>query len=110
MRYLAAVLTISWFRDPHYSTIMVNIIGSLLIGYALHLVPHAGSNNEFIRLALITGVLGGFTTFSAFSMETLSLMHAGEIGKAILNISITLIGTLMAVWAGHEIGRAIHSL
>ncbi len=110
MRYSAAVLTMTWFRDPHYSTIMVNIVGSLLIGYALNWISHDGSGNEFIRLALITGVLGGFTTFSAFSMETLVLMQTGETGKAMLNISFTLIGTLLAVWIGHEAGRVIHGL
>ena len=108
MRYSAALLTVTWFRDPHYSTIMVNVIGSLLIGYALNWVPHDGSNNEFIRLALLTGVLGGFTTFSAFSMETLVLMQDGEISKAMVNIGITLVGTLLAVWIGHEAGRLLH--
>ncbi len=108
MRYSAAVMTSSWFKDQHYSTMLVNVVGSLLIGYILNWVPHDGSGNEFVRLALVTGVLGGFTTFSAFSMETLVLMQTGEISKAMINIVVTLIGTLMAVYIGHESGRLIH--
>jgi len=108
MRYSAAVMTATWFKDQHYSTMLVNVIGSLLIGYILNWVPHDGSGNEFLRLALVTGVLGGFTTFSAFSLDTLVLMQTGEIGKAMINVSVTLIGTLMAVYIGHEAGRIIH--
>jgi len=108
MRYSATVMTATWFKDQHYSTMLVNVIGSLLIGYILNWIPHDGSGNEFLRLALVTGVLGGFTTFSAFSMDTLVLMQTGEISKAMLNIAVTLIGTLMAVYIGHETGRLIH--
>lgn len=110
MRYSAMLLTASWFKDQHHGTMLVNILGSLLIGYLINLLPHDSSNNEFLRLALITGVLGGFTTFSAFSMDTLLLMQSGEVGRAMLNIVLTLSGTLIAVFIGFETGRLIHGI
>ncbi|MCF6262250.1 MAG: fluoride efflux transporter CrcB [Xanthomonadales bacterium] len=110
LRYGAMLTTANWLKDPHHGTMLVNILGSLLVGYLLNLLPHDSGNNEFLRLAVITGVLGGFTTFSAFSMDTLLLLQNGEMGRAMLNIILTLSGTLIAVFIGYEAGRLIHAI
>jgi len=110
LRYAAMLTTANWFKDAYHGTMLVNILGSLLIGYLLNLLPHDSGNNEFLRLAVITGVLGGFTTFSAFSMDTLLLLQSGEMGGAMLNIMLTLSGTLIAVFIGYEAGRLIHGI
>jgi CrcB protein len=84
-----------------------NIAGSLLMGllYILFLERLAG--NEELRLALTTGFLGAFTTFSTFSVETLLLFEGGELIKAVSNVLITVIVCLFAAWLGMKLGRLL---
>ena len=82
--------------------------GTLLIGYVLEWLPQPHEGAPYLRLLLVTGLLGGFTTYSAFSVETLRLAQTGFPGRALLNISLTLVLCLAAVWVGYQIGRAIH--
>ncbi|MCM2309798.1 MAG: fluoride efflux transporter CrcB [Steroidobacteraceae bacterium] len=86
-----------------WATFVVNCIGCLLIGllagwFASAPVPEAA------RLFLITGVLGGFTTFSAFGLESLSLMRNGELALALLYILSSVLVGVLAVWIGVRIG------
>lgn len=88
-----------------YGTLTVNIVGSLLVGvlYVI-LVEHLQVGAEW-RGLLITGLLGGFTTFSAFSLETLLLMEQGEVLRAVLNIMLSVVLCLAVAWIGIVIGR-----
>ena len=87
LRYMAAAVTHSLMGENFpYGTMMVNVLGSLIIGYMLVLLPDAEDSVPFLRLLLITGVLGGFTTYSAFSIETLQLLQDGHLNKAGLNV------------------------
>lgn len=109
LRYIAAHLTHAWLgRDFPYGTLMVNIVGSLIIGYFLVLLPESDEPVPILRLLLITGVLGGFTTYSAFSVETLQLIQDGHLSRAGMNILLTLVFCFLAVWLGFLIGRAAH--
>ena len=109
LRYLIAAATHEILgHDFPYGTLMVNIIGSLVIGYLMVLLPHQEGGIPVVRLLLITGVLGGFTTYSAFSVETLQLAQDGHLTKAGLNIAMTLFFCFAAVWAGFLAGRLIH--
>jgi CrcB protein len=109
LRYLASSFTHSLLGSAFpYGTLLVNLLGSFLIGYLVVLLPGQGESSSLLRLLLITGVLGGFTTYSAFSIETLSLLQAGEPAKAMLNIALTLLSCLFAVWAGFLFARALH--
>jgi len=86
------------------ATLTVNVLGSLCIGYlaALWLVrPDA----DDIRLFLITGFLGAFTTFSAFSLDTLMLVQQGEPMRAGLNVIANLVLCLLAVTIGFALAR-----
>ena len=87
---------------------LVNIIGSLLIGYLLVLLPDGEETVPYARLLLITGILGGFTTYSAFSIETLQLIQDGHLSKAGLNVALTLLLCFLAVWVGFLTARGIH--
>lgn len=89
-----------------YGTLLVNLSGSLAIGYVLASLPPTGV--PYLRLLLITGLLGGFTTYSAFAMETLSLVQAGFYWRAGLNVVLTLVLCFVAVWAGFVLGRSVH--
>jgi CrcB protein len=109
LRYIAAATTHGLLGHAFpYGTLLVNVLGSLLVGYLVVLLPETGSQASTLRLLLITGLLGGFTTYSAFSIETLTLMQEGQLLKAGLNIALTLFICLFAVWGGYLLARIIH--
>lgn len=91
-------------------TLAVNFVGCLFIGalaalFARHAVPH-----EQYRLALTVGVLGGFTTFSAFGLDTFVLLQRGHWGLALLNVLASCCGGLLAVALGfYTIDRLLRS-
>ena len=88
-RYLVALSTVA------YPTLLVNVAGSFLIAVVMSL--SVGSD---LRYFLITGVLGGFTTYSTFNQETVMLMRSGAMGSALLNIALTVIACLAAGFLG----------
>ncbi len=84
-------------------TLTVNVLGCLAIGLlaAWFSVSQAGADiREEVQLALLVGVLGGFTTFSSFGLETLRLMHGGQTGQALLYVFLSNGLGLLAVWIG----------
>ncbi len=89
------------------ATLTVNVAGSFFIGLLGFLNIDGAPLHENLRLLLITGVLGGFTTFSAFSLETLQLMLEGGLVKAIANIVANLVLCLLFVALGASLARAI---
>ena len=82
-----------------YGTLTVNIAGCLLIGIVYGLTERSGLSHEW-RLFLATGILGGFTTFSAFSYESISLMRDGHTGTALLYIGCSVVLGLIATYGG----------
>ena len=83
-----------------FGTLVVNVLGCFLIGLALA----AGWGAEHpLRLLLVTGFLGGFTTFSAFGGETIELMRAAAPLKAFLNIAANILLGLLATWLGFSL-------
>ena len=83
-----------------YGTLLVNVAGSLLMGLLYTLLVERSSLDPVWRAGLLVGVLGGFTTFSAFSMETLNLIASGELPKALANILLSVGLCLTATWIG----------
>lgn len=86
-----------------WGTLIVNVTGSFVIGFFATLAGpegrvFAGSN---ARQFFMTGVLGGYTTFSSFSLQTLNLAHDGEWARAGANAVLSLVSCLVAVWLGH---------
>lgn len=88
-------------------TFIVNMLGSLLIGVAYVILVEKTALNAEWRLFFITGVLGGFTTFSAFSLEMLQLWQEGHILNAILYASSSVILGLLMAFAGMAITQKI---
>lgn len=82
-----------------YSTLIVNVIGSFFIGIILELSTQI-SISAVLKLFLTTGFLGGLTTFSTMSYETISLIVAGEYGRALLNVFLNLASGLSAAYVG----------
>ncbi|MBX2825141.1 MAG: fluoride efflux transporter CrcB [Gammaproteobacteria bacterium] len=87
-----------------FATLVVNVTGSFFIGYLAALFLQRPGSDD-LRLLLVTGFLGAFTTFSAFSLETLMLYQQGEPFRAALNILLSLVLCLGAVSAGFLLAR-----
>jgi CrcB protein len=87
-------------------TLVVNVLGCLVIGALAASGAHRGTWNDGARLFLFTGVLGGFTTFSAFGYETFSLAREGRLGLAAVNVLLQTVCGLLAVFAGYRIVAA----
>jgi CrcB protein len=95
-----------------YGTMLVNVTGALLIGF---LATLSGPDSRFFvpasaRLFLMTGICGGYTTFSTFSLETTNLMRDGQWAAALANVGFSVILCLVAVWIGHVGALALDRL
>lgn len=90
-----------------YGTLAVNVAGSLLMGFLYVLLVERLALSVEWRAALLIGVLGAFTTFSTFSMETFALFEDGERLKALMNILLSVTFCLVAVWLGVVAGRRL---
>ncbi|HEB82555.1 MAG TPA: fluoride efflux transporter CrcB [Gammaproteobacteria bacterium] len=109
-RYGASLGVYSLFgRDFPYGTLFVNVAGSFLMGVLsiILLERMSVSLGPEWRAAILVGFLGSFTTFSTFSIETLNLLEQGDINRALLNMGLSLVMCIVAVWFGVNVGRQI---
>jgi len=86
-------------------TLSVNLIGSFLLGLLATFMVEKMMVNQELRLLILVGVLGAFTTYSTFSLETLNLIRGGAWMFAGINIAANVLGTLIAVWAGVSLAK-----
>ena len=89
-----------------WATLSVNLAGGFLMGLLMALVMK-GSASESVRLFAGVGILGGFTTFSAFSFDVLQMMERGQGGIALGYAAASVIGSVLLLFAGLSLGRAI---
>jgi len=90
--------TIDW-RFPA-GTFAVNVLGCLVVGFLAGLAEEHDWLSGDTRLLLFTGLMGGFTTFSAFGLETMHLIKRGELWVAGVNVALSIVAGLRAVWIG----------
>lgn len=91
--------------DFPYGNLLVNITGCLTIGLLMTLMEERFLSEPSLRIFLTIGILGGFTTFSSFSYETIALLRDAEVLRASLNITVSVFGCLAATALGMFIGR-----
>jgi CrcB protein len=103
----------SWFgqRFPTFpwGTLVINVSGSFVVGLLFAALVERGIGSQTMRLAMMTGLLGAYTTFSTFSLETFRLIEEGATRDAIANIGLSVVLGLVAVWLGVLTGRAVWS-
>ncbi|MFZ4540760.1 MAG: fluoride efflux transporter CrcB [Rickettsiales bacterium] len=104
LRYAVIQLTMQLHPQPFpLGTMLVNIAGSFLIG--LLMARYLSFDSQNSQLFFVTGVLGGFTTFSAFSWDALQLIQRGEMGSALLYVVGSVLLSFAAVAGGYQMGR-----
>ena len=104
---LAALLAGTAFP---WGTLIVNVLGSVVIGLAGATMQEGGRfpANEDTYLFLVVGICGGYTTFSAFSLQTLALMQAGQWLPAAANIGASVVLCVGGAWLGYAVGLALN--
>lgn len=102
-RYFVSSAALPFSKNLPWGTILINIIGSFVIGFfgTLTLAHGRFPLSENARLFVMVGICGGFTTFSSFSLQTLDLLQRGAVGRALTNILLSVVLCLCAVAIGH---------
>lgn len=90
-----------------YGTLAVNVLGSLVIGFLMAFFEERFLVTPALRVFLTVGILGGFTTFSSFSYETIALLRDGSYGLGLLNVAASVGTCLLATWIGIIIGKLL---
>ncbi len=94
-------------RSFPYGTLVVNVLGCLIMSFLFVLFIDRLTGNPVLRAGILIGVLGGFTTFSSFSIETFNLIEQGSWAKAVANMGASLVLCVGATWFGVMLGRQV---
>lgn len=92
-----------------WGTVFANLIGCFIIGIAFEIITNRMGDSPHVRALVITGFLGGFTTFSSFSLESMNLLQRGEPVLAILNIAASVTVSLAFVFLGFHLAKVLTS-
>jgi CrcB protein len=105
LRYVLAGIAQRSIVSFPIGTLLVNVLGCLAIGVLGGAFAGPVLIREEYRIALLVGLLGGFTTFSTFGFETVSLLSDGQAGRAVLNVVLSNGLGLVAVWLGYRLAQ-----
>jgi len=107
LRYAISRWTMSLSMHFPYGTVLINILGSFVIGYFGTLTLQSGKypESDNVRLFVMVGVCGGFTTFSSFSLQTFDLLRMGAWGRALANAVFSVVLCVAAVGVGHMLAQ-----
>ncbi len=108
LRYATGLLAVRYFGPAFpWGTLAVNVIGCTLIGIFARIFPLPADGGNDLRLMFMTGLCGGFTTFSAFTLDAANLWQRGDTGEALAYIAASLVFSLIGVAIGLLIGKAL---
>jgi CrcB protein len=107
LRYAITRLTLTLSISFPFGTVLINVLGSFVIGYFGTLTLQSGKYpaSDNLRLFVMVGICGGFTTFSSFSLQTFDLMRSGGWGRALANVVLSVVLCVAAVAAGHRLAQ-----
>lgn len=106
LRYLVSVITAKYYAASFpLATFIVNIAGCFLAGLIFGLIAQETTESQNLKLLLITGFCGGFTTFSAFAMENVKLINVGNTTVAVFYLIASISAGLFAAWLGVSLTR-----
>jgi len=108
LRYLTFLASNKYFGITYWATFIINVLGCLFLGFVATLAinnPHLFDSN--FKLFLTTGIAGGFTTFSTFSYENITLLRDGKIFKSLTYIVSSLVFGLLAVYCGFLLAKLV---
>jgi CrcB protein len=88
-----------------YGTLLVNVVGCFLAGLLFHVMQERFDAGETWRAVVLVGFLGGFTTFSAYGLQTFTLLRDGEVALAFVNVVASNVVGLLMVWAGYSLAK-----
>ena len=111
-RYAGSNLAAAWLGGGFpWGTLIINVLGSLVIGFFAALTGPGGRLyvSSDLRLFVMVGICGGFTTFSSFSLQTLDLLRDGAVARAGLNVIGSVSLCLLAVWIGYLAATALNA-
>jgi len=90
-----------------WGTLIVNLVGCFLAGALYHLDEERLLISPTLRTVILIGLLGGFTTFSSYGLQTFTLLRDGQIGLATINVAVSNVLGLLMVWTGYVLSRLI---
>lgn len=107
LRYVITRWTMNLSANFPFGTVLINVVGSFVIGYFGTLTLQSGKYpaSDNTRLFVMVGICGGFTTFSSFSLQTFDLLRTGAWGKAIANAVLSVLLCIGAVAVGHILAQ-----
>jgi CrcB protein len=108
--YLATAISVRYGGGFPWATLLINISGSLLLGFIIQYALGTPAVSVEVRLLLTTGFCGGYTTFSAFSYETAALLQEGRYERAALYVSGSVVLALAGTFAGFALARQLLSM
>lgn len=103
--WMGSVLLARYSSRFPFGTVVVNLTGCLLIGAVMGVLMQRGDPHPAWRLFIVTGILGGYTTFSAFAWESVQAFSSERPALGLVNILVSVIGGCLAVWLGITIAR-----
>ncbi|MBO55919.1 MAG: hypothetical protein CL886_09695 [Dehalococcoidia bacterium] len=107
LRFGVTKLSVPYMGNTYTGTFLVNVTGSLLLGVFIGWSLTKSTDLNYLRHFIAIGILGGYTTFSTLTLESLQLLETGSLSKAGLNIIANMTIGLLSAYAGFQLGRTI---
>lgn len=107
LRFGVTKLSVLYMGNTYTGTFLVNVTGSLLLGVFIGWSLTKSTDLNHLRHFIAIGILGGYTTFSTLTLESLQLLETGSLSKAGLNIIANMTIGLLSAYAGFQLGRTI---
>lgn len=108
LRYWLSEFTARRFGEQFpVGTVVVNLVGCFFAGFLFYLIFDRYEFSPALRTIILIGLLGGFTTFSSYGLQTFALLRDGQMGLALFNIALSNVGGLLLVWFGYSLAKVL---